>query len=281
MLKRLTRIYQKIGLDGVGFVVSALTGLGMAVYSIAGGGAINPSVLVGILSVLALEIVVQRIRVSDSRDEIIKSLKGVRLQSFSSGKDFADIKYKLLLDTEQYIYDTELCLPIQYARPPIAPPSKESKFREELHEIIKKGELTYKFVQVIYDKPHFESLLKRLFAFGSYHYYLGYFVGAPEVIPVFNLMIFDDKHYLLGGYYGPSARGEDRNLYIQNEEIGVTLRQYFNHLWGKARLFNESRVINWDEIRYCGLKLGYSIDELNSLVKKISEEVGYKDVQTL
>lgn len=92
-------------------------------------------------------------------------------------------------------------------------------------------------------------------------------------------MIFDDKQFLLGGYYGESVRGEDRNLYIQNEVIGATINHYFDYVWNKARLFNVKRDIVWDEIQYCGTQLGYTTDELNAIVSQIAEDVGFRNVK--
>ena len=113
------------------------------------------------------------------------------------------------------------------------------------------------------------------------HYYIGYFVGAPEVIPALNVMIFDNKHFFVGGYYGPSVRGDDRNIYFQDEQLGQTIRQYFDYLWSQAHLLNENHVINWTEIKHCGLALGYEIDELNRLISEVAQKVGFFDVQTL
>ena len=49
----------------------------------------------------------------------------------------------------------------------------------------------------------------------------------------------------------------------------ATLRQYFDYLWSRATLLNESREVNWDEVRHCGLKLGYTLSELNATINRI------------
>lgn len=279
MQKRIARWLNQIGIDGIVIILSSVVGIGLSIYSFIGGNQISQPLLVGVLSLLVLEAILQRVQFDNTKEEIINSLKGVRVETFTSGKDFADEKYKLVITADRFIYDTELCLPPRPSSP--SSPTQESSPRKLLNDRVVKGEITYKFVQAIYDRSHFEALLKKLFQFYKYNYYVGYFVGAPETIPVLNVMIFDDKHFLLGGYYGPSARGEDRNLYIQNEAIGATLRQYFDYLWSKARLLNENRVISWDEIRYCGLKLGYTLDELNATISRIAQEVGFSEVRVL
>lgn len=277
MQKRIARWLKQIGIDGIVIILSSFVGISLSIYSFLGGYQISQPLLVGVLSLLVLEAILQRVRFDNMKEEIIRSLKGVRVETLS-GKDFHDERYKLILTADRFIYDTELCLPPRPSSPSSS--AQESSPRKLLNERVSKGEITYKFVQAIYDRSHFESLLKRLFQFYKYNYYIGYFVGAPDTIPVLNVMIFDDKHFLLGGYYGPSARGEDRNLYIQNEPIGATLRQYFDYLWSKARLLNENRAVSWDEIRYCGLKLGYTLDELNATVSRIAQEVGFSEVKT-
>lgn len=280
MQKQWERWISQVGIGGILIAISGVVGIGLSIYSLAGGNQINQSVLIGILSLLVLEIVLQRVRLGKIKEELIKSLKGVRVESFSTGKDFANVKYKLLLETEDHIYDTELCVP---SKPTTfsSLPEQESAFRKLLNERVAKGEITYNYVQVIYDRTHFESLVRKVFQFNGYNYHIGYFIGAPETIPVLNVMIFDDKHFLVGGYYGPSSRGRDRNLYIQNEDINATLYQYFDYLWKKANLLNESRIVNWDELKRCGLNLDYTLDELNAVIKSIAEDVGFSDVRLL
>jgi hypothetical protein len=279
MQKRITHWLNQIGLDGIVIVLSSVVGIGLSIYSFIGGNQISQPLLVGVLSLLVLEAILQRVRFDNTKEEIINSLKGVRVETFTSGKDFADERYKLIMTADRFIYDTELCL---LSHPSSLPSTTQADSpRKLLNERVVKGEINYKFVQAVYGRDHFESLLKKLFQFCKYNYYIGYFFGAPEAIPVLNIMIFDDKHFLLGGYYGPSARGDDRNLYIQNEAVGATLRQYFDYLWSKARLLNENRAINWDEIRYCGLKLGYTLDELNALVSRIAQEVAFLEIKVL
>jgi len=280
MAKSFRQWIDRIGIDGLVLTICCVIGIVLSAYDLAGGNQLNGSLLIGILSLLVLEMVFQRVRLDKVREELIRSLKGVRAESFTTGKDFADTKYRLLLETEDHIHDTELCLPPKPSTSS-ALLEQESAFRQLLNERITKGEITYKYVQVVHDRLHLESLLRKLFQFSGYKYYLGYFVGGSETIPVLNVMSFDDKHFLVGGYYGPSGRGEDRNLYIQHEDVQMTLRQYFDYLWSKARLLNENRATNWDEVKRCGLQLGYTLDELNVTIKRIAQEVGFTDIKEL
>lgn len=274
-MKEIKRFFERIGLGGTVVAFSALAAIGFAIYGLVGGSQLSEPLLVGVLGLLLLEVLFQHERLESAKDDIINSLKGVRVEIFSSDKDFADAKYRQLLTSKNFVHDMELCLPMLPSRP--AEVVAESPFRKLLNERVMKGELTYKYVQVIYDRTQFESVLRKLFRFSKYRYYLGYFVGAPEVAPVLNLMNFDDEHFFMGGYYGPTVRGQDRNVHIQHDLIGQTFRQYYDYLWSKARIFNDNRIINWSEVRDCGLKLGYSLDELNATIAQIAKEVGFSD----
>lgn len=273
-MKQVSYRLSQIGVDGIIIGVLSLVAIAVALYDLLGGKDVSQPLLVGILALLLLEIVLQRTRLEAAKEEIINQLKGVRVEVFATDREFANARYRQLMATEGLIYDTELCNP-RYS------PTPESDFRKLLNEMIVNNKVTYKAVSVIYDKGRFEGTLKNLFRFYKYAYYIGYYLAPPELIPILNVMIFDRRHFMLGGYYGPSARGDDRNIYIQHDLIAKTLEQYFDYLWSKARLFNEHKVIKWEEVRYCGLALGYSIDELNATISRIAQKEGFSEIQVL
>ena len=267
---------QRVGWDGITIGILGFVAIGMTIYDFIGGNQLSPSLLVGILGLFLVEIILQRNRFEKAKEETIHSLKGVKIQRFVDDNEFANAKYRTLLTTNSFVYDTELCKPKLSSTENI---DSESPFRKSLHDKIKNGKLTYKYLEVIYSRAQFENVLEKVFEFHKYSYYIGYFVGAPDVIPVLNIMIFDDKHFFIGGYYGSSARGESKPLHIQQEEIGQMLRQYFDYLWSRAKLLNERQTINWDEVYHCALGLGYSNDELNQTVATIAEKVGLSEIK--
>lgn len=270
-MKNYRDILNRIGIDGIAIAILGIIAIGVSIYDLLGGSNISQPVLVGVLGLFLLELILQRGRNERAKEEIIDSLNGVEIQVFESGKDFNDGKYRLLLESKDSLCDSEMC----YAR--FVEQKEESSFRKLLNEKIRSGNFTYKVVQVIYDPKHFEILLERLFQFRNYDFYLGYFLSPPEVIPILNVMMFDRKKFILGGYYGPSARGEDRNIYLKHNLTSSTLEQYYEYLWSRARLFNEHKSINWDEIKYCAIKLGYTVEELNFAVERIAKKVGFTD----
>lgn len=269
--------FHRVGFEGLFVFILGCIGIIVGTYDFLSDEELSPSILVAILSLFLIEIVLQRARFEKSKEEIISSLKGVQVQRFVDDKEFAIAKYQTLLTTTNFVYDTELCKP-KLSSSSSTHKVSEDPYRELLHKRIIEGKITCKYVEVIYSRPQFESILRKVFMFYQYNYYIGYFVGAPEVVPTLNIMIFDDKHFFVGGYYGSAARGESRPLHIQHEEIGQAIRQYFDYLWVKAGIFNERSEINWDEVKHCALQLGYSTPELNETVAKIAEQVGLKDV---
>lgn len=273
-MKFFRNAFERIGADGIALIVLGAIAIGVATYDLLGGSSFSQPVLVGVLGLFLLELILQRGRNERAKEEIIESLNGVKIDIFESGKDFNNAKYRLLLEANYSLYDTEMC----YVR---FVPNEESNFRKLLNERICSGTFVYKIVQVIYDPNHFEVLLERLFLFHKYEFYMGYYLSPPEVIPIMNVMIYDRKKFILGGYYGPSARGEDRNVCIQHNLIGDTFEQYYEYLWSKARLFNEHKAINWDEIKHCGLALGYSIESLNTTIARIAQATGFIESKTL
>ncbi|HNT78809.1 MAG TPA: hypothetical protein PKH77_27710 [Anaerolineae bacterium] len=43
----------------------------------------------------------------------------------------------------------------------------------------------------------------------------------------------------------------------------------------------KKNAINWDEIQHCALELGYTLEELNSTIARIAQEVNFTDIRTL
>lgn len=253
-----------------GIVISVATAV---ILLLTGQGGIQG--LLASLVVLIIAILIDIIaRLNNAKEEIINSLKGVRVEVFKTSQDFSNAKFRLLLEADAFVYDTELSSPSAVS-------STESKFRQLLNERVSKGEITYKYIRAVFTKSQFEQLLEWLFRFYRYNYYIGYFIGPQEVIPALNLMIFDRKHFLMGGYYGPSARGDDRNLYVEHDLMAETLEQYFDYLWSRARLFNEHRTIDWEQVQHCGMALGYTIEELNATISEIARRTGFKEIKKL
>jgi len=276
-MKRIRSVFEQLGIDGAIVAILGIVAILLSIYDIVGGSQISQPILVGVLGLLLLEVVLQRIRLDRTKSEIIGSLSGAHIEVFSNEEDFADAKYRVLMQTEKYVYDTELCLPAFASA--VSSPSPETRYKQLLKQKILNKQIEFRYVQVIYNRRHFESVLEKLFQFCECRYYIGYFLGAPEVIPVMNLMIFDGKHFFIGGYYGPTVRGDDRNVYTQSDLMGATLQQYYDYLWKSARLFNDKHGINWEEIQHCGQQLGYDIEELNSTIARIAKSVGFSRVK--
>jgi hypothetical protein len=229
-MDKIRKIIAQYGIEGLMGIFFAIVAIGVAIYEFLGGNAISSPVLVALLAVLLIEVYIQRSKLDRNRDEIIGSLGGVKIEVFANSEQLKNKQYQLLAQTKDTVFDTELCLP-KGGKTPYTPGSF-SKYRKLLNQRVQKGELKVRIVQAIYDQRRFESLLWALFSLGNYKYYIGCYIGAPDVIPVLNVMGFDNEHYFIGGYYGPTVRGEDRNLYIHHEEIGTTILHYFEYLWG-------------------------------------------------
>lgn len=275
-MKRAMHRLNQIGIDGVVILLLSLVGILFSIYDFVGGNELSPRIVVGVLCLLVLESVFQRIRLGDVKDELTNLIKGINCRLIEYRKDFEYQRRALIISAEHFIYETELCYPPRHF------PFSESSTTKLLNERIANQEISYKFIIVVYDRSHFEFILYKLFRLYKYDYYIGYFMGALELIPTINLMIVDDKRFLLGGYYGPTLRGDDKYLYIQHDEAMATVfREYFEYLWSKAHLLNENGQINWDEIKRCGLALGYTLDELNTTISYVAQKADFSEVNLL
>lgn len=134
-MKKFQRWFEQLGIDGIIIVILAVVAIALSIFDAISGGQISTPLLVSILSLLVLEAVLRRIRLETMKDEIIGSLKGVRVKTYLNNEEFRKAKYKLISQAENSIYDTELCQPPKpgdYVRTQV----RESKSRRELNNRI-------------------------------------------------------------------------------------------------------------------------------------------------
>jgi hypothetical protein len=149
----------------------------------------------------------------------------------------------------------------------------QAEYRRIRDERVRKGEISFKRVEVIFHRDHLESIIRQLLRFEGGEFYLRHYDAPPQAIPVFHVMSFDDEHIYLGGFYPSDPSTEEKAVYVRSKEMSELIKEYWQILWLRARPLNEGKVINWDELRRIGTRLGLSSNEFDEMVSRIRSEV--------
>lgn len=171
---------------------------------------------------------------------------------------------------KKFILDTNLNQEIRRA----STTHPQAEYRRIRDERVLKGEIAFKRVEVIFHQDHLESVIRQLLRFEGCEFYLRHYDAPPQAIPVLHIMSFDDEHIYLGGFYPSDPSTEEKAIYVRSKEMSELIKEYWQVLWLRAKPLNEGRVINWNELKRIGTRLGLSESEFDEMVKRIRSEIG-------
>jgi hypothetical protein len=149
-------------------------------------------------------------------------------------------------------------------------------YRQILDERLKKRDLSFRRVEVIFTRERLETVIRRLLMHEGQEYYIGHYYAPQKAIPVLHIMSFDGEGFYLGGFYSAGTAGvpaQERMVYIRQPEINDYLRDYWEILWRGAIMLNPNGKINWKELEQIALHINISAFEFQEMVKQITNEV--------
>lgn len=237
---------------------------------------ITPSLIVILLSMIAVYLVWERRSHLDKMVEITSSIEkkmgGAEIEILEMKRSFPQQLVNRVTTANKFILDTNFNQEGYRGRiNGVAHPQEAyQKIRDER---IIKGQLAFRRIEVVFTKDHLEKLVYRLLFFEGCDFYLRHYDAPPRAIPTMHLMSFDDEHFYMGGFYPSDPSTEERIVYIRNKEMGDLFREYWQLLWMRAIPLNEGKVINWDELRRIGARVGSTPDEFDALVANARLEI--------
>jgi transcriptional regulator with XRE-family HTH domain len=106
----------------------------------------------------------------------------------------------------------------------------------ELSARIAKGEVIYQRVQVFFDETDVLNAMMDEYRFKGKKYYCKYFPTPPISVPTINISSYDEKTFVVGGYYESrsSTPHEYALLFDHRQPISGFLREYWRVLWTDA-----------------------------------------------
>jgi hypothetical protein len=233
---------------------------------------ITPSVIVVLLTLIAIYLVLERRSTLDKIAELMVQLErkmgGAEIEILDMKWAFPQHIAQRARAAKKFILDTNLTEELPRASK-VSPQEEYSRIRDER---VLKGEIGFKRVEIIFHKERLESIICRLLMFEGCDFYLRHYDPPPQAIPIIHLMSFDDEHFYIGGFYPLDfPPTEEKAVYIRSPEIGELLREYWQLLWLRATPLNEGGVINWTELERIGSRLGLTNEDFESLVARLKK----------
>jgi hypothetical protein len=199
--------------------------------------------------------------------ELREALGLVEVEGLEAKRSFPQHLVQSVLRAQKFILDTNLNEEV-----PRGSGDPQRQYRQILDERLRKGDLSFRRVEVIFNKERLEKVVRRLLKHEGQDYFIRHYDPPPRAIPVLHMMSFDDERFYLGGFYPAESPTEERAIYIRQSEIAQLFRDYWNVLWLRAIPLNEGKRINWAELKRIALRVGMTEPDFNAMIARLKDE---------
>jgi transcriptional regulator with XRE-family HTH domain len=103
-------------------------------------------------------------------------------------------------------------------------------WRKLARERLREGAIDIERIEIFYDLRRLQEVLSNIFRYENCRYYVkSYCLGVNEVVPGLGGYFFDDREFVLGGYWQniPPIEEHQRGLRVS----GTPFRHFFNDYW--------------------------------------------------
>ena len=149
----------------------------------------------------------------------------------------------------------------------------ENDYRRAVYDRVKKGEISFKRVEVIFHRQSLEWVIFRLLLHENYNYHIRHYEPSNKPMPMLSFLSFDNNIFYMGGFHMRGSPTEETALVIREPNLSKILGDYWNVFWDTAVSLNEGGAINWAELKQIGFRVGVNEQEFEKMVSKLKEEV--------
>lgn len=266
------RQIKDIGLDILALGLTGLAAIIIGVSEFAGWIQLsNDQLLKMILVAIGLlmsAVVAQAMHRASEVKELRDAVGVAEIKILDSDRAFPESLASSISRAKKFVLDTAFNFEYSSESPRV-----QSNYKMILDRRLKRGEISFRRVDVIYNKERLDMVIRRLVRYEGLEYYIRYYKSPPKAIPLLNMMSFDDEHFYLGGYHSAESEAEEYATYLRHPLITQFLQSYWKVLWLSAIPLNEGRRINWNELKQIASSFGLNGQEYDAFIKRIKEEV--------
>ncbi len=271
-MPELKQFIRNLGFDGWVLSLTALAAIFIGILDLVGWLNLSTDqllqiVIVGIGLLMGAVIAQTSRRASEIR-ELREAVGVTEVTILESKGSFPQHLVQSISKTQRFILDTALNYE---SLPGIDDPQRQ--YKQVLDKRVRQGDISFRRVEVIFNKERFEGVLRKLLTYEGFEYFIRYYDAPPKAIPLLNMMSFDEEHFYLGGFYPAESPADELAVYIRHPEISQFLRDYWNVLWLRATPLNEGKRINWAELKRIASHLGLTESEYDLMVAKLKDEI--------
>ncbi len=276
-MRKFREIIKNTSIDGWIFGLSGLVAIVLSIFSFVGTVPLSEQqaiqILIGAIGLLMLAVVAQTSR-RQAEFIDLKDLLGVsETLLFNDKSVYNKHVVSNVAKASRFVSDTILSPAVSPGYTPKYFDGSRAEYKKILFDRVAKGELSYRRVEVIASKGNLERTIYRLLLFEGHKFLIRHYDSPPKVIPVLNLMSFDDTAFYIRDFYPTESTEEKKNLYVREKNFSQIFKDYWNVLWNNATPLNQGGVINWVELQRISTRLGISENEFNEMVESLKKEV--------
>jgi hypothetical protein len=225
------------------------------------------------LGAIAAQTAHRKAELVELENELKEAIGSTDSLILENDKEFAQHLVVNVTNAKSYVWDTVLNR--AWASISLDPyiSGDQAEYKRILYERVRKGELGFRRIEIIFQKVSLEQVIQRLLFHAGYHFYIRYYQRPPTAIPIMNLMSFDGDVFYFGGFHTTASPGASPLLYIRDPKLAKIYKDYWNALWNSATPLNEGRIIDWKELRKIASDLDLTDQDFDAMVDTVKESV--------
>jgi len=264
-------VFLKLGWDGWTFSLCGIAAIIISVLdflqliNLDSGNAIKIVLLACGLLMAAMAALSSRrsADIAELQNSIHEWLGAAHIEQVRDGRDFHAHARQSISHAKKYIVDTTLN---STEADIVHPVEALGSYYNLLYERLKKGEIAYNRVEIIYNKKRLESVIARLITHRGMEYLIRYIESPPSLIPMINVMSVDGDNYYLAGI--KTSINTSDVLFVKSSEFSMFFDNYWNELWYSAKPLNSRDEIDWEEINKIATRINVKPDEVKEMRAK-------------
>ncbi len=264
---------QNISYDNFVLGIIGLTSIVISVLSFIGWINLSTNqllqmILVGIGLLLSAKIS-QSFRNANEMKKLCNSLGVSDISILDSKMAFPQSLEQKVFKANRFVLDTSM----SYEKV-IVGDDPQRAYKKILDKRLRQKKLSFKCVEIIYNRKRFERVLLNLLIYEDLEYFIRIYDAPPDAIPILHIMSFDNEHFYIGGFFPAESPTDEFVLYVKNQnEIKDLLCEYWNELWQRAKPLNENNEINWKELKRIASNCGMDEAEYEKTVSRCKQQV--------
>ncbi|MCP4349803.1 MAG: hypothetical protein GY795_30345 [Desulfobacterales bacterium] len=224
-------------------------------------------ILVGIGLLLSVKIT-QSFRNANEMKQLCNSLGVSDISILNSKIAFPQSLEQKVFKANRFVLDTSM----SYEKV-IVGDDPQRAYKKILDKRLRQKKLSFKCVEIIYNKKRFEKVLLNLLTYEGLEYFIRIYDAPPVAIPILHIMSFDNEHFYVGGFFPAESPTDEFVLYVKNQnEIKYLLCEYWNELWQRAKPLNENNEIDWKELKRIASNCGMDEAEYEKTVSRCKQQ---------